>query len=221
MPYGYHGKILVVDLSSGRLRVDAHDEAWYRTYMGGSNFGLYYILKHMPVGADPLGPENILGFVAGILVGTGAMFAGRWMVVGKSPLTGGWGDSNCGGNFAPAIKQCGYDGIFISGISPRPVYLLVDGQSVHFLPAADLWGRDAVECEAILTARHGQKARAACIGTAGEKGSLIAGIVNGTPRPEGEEWITLITCGGRFVATQPNGLGEYLDRDVVVARRIQ
>jgi len=52
-------------------------------------------------------------------------------------------------------------------------------------------------------------------------GDLIAGVVNGTPRPEGEEWITLITCGGRFVATQPNGLGEYLDRDVVVARRIQ
>ncbi|MCS6828515.1 MAG: hypothetical protein NZ553_18010 [Caldilinea sp.] len=69
MPYGYHGKILVVDLGSGQLRVDAHDEAWYRTYMGGSNFGLYYILNHMPVGADPLGPDNVLTLMLSVLTG--------------------------------------------------------------------------------------------------------------------------------------------------------
>ena len=55
--------------------------------------------------ANPLGPENILGFLSGLLTGTGSLFTGRWMVVGKSPLTGGWGDANCGGNFSPSIKR--------------------------------------------------------------------------------------------------------------------
>ncbi len=175
---GYCGKVLWVNLSDRSWQEETLPDELYRRRLAGVGLGVHLLLERIPAGADPLGAENMLGFVAGILVGTGAMFAGRWMAVGKSPLTGGWGDSNCGGNFAPAIKQCGYDGIFISGISREPVYLLIDGQTVQFLPAADLWGKDAVECEEILVARHGKKARAACIGSAGEKRSLIAGIVN-------------------------------------------
>lgn len=139
---GYCGKVLWVNLSERTWQEEIIPDEVYRRQLAGGGLGVHLLLERIPAGADPLGPENILGFVAGILVGTGAMFAGRWMVVGKSTLTGGWGDSNCGGNFAPAIKQCGYDGIFISGISPAPVYLLIDGQMVQFLPGADLWGRD-------------------------------------------------------------------------------
>jgi aldehyde:ferredoxin oxidoreductase len=102
---------------------------------------------HIPPGADPLGPDNLLGFVTGILTGTGALFGGRWMVTGKSPLTGGWGDANCGGDFGPAIKQCGYDGIFFKGISDEPVYLYADGDRVEIRSAAHLWGVDASETE--------------------------------------------------------------------------
>ena len=75
MPNGYHGKILVVDLTTGAIRVDQHDEAWYRTYMGGTNFGMYYILKHMPPGADPLGPDNVLTLMLSVL--TGVPFSGQ------------------------------------------------------------------------------------------------------------------------------------------------
>ena len=57
MPYGYNGKILHVDLTNGRLEVEIPDEAFYRKYMGGSAMGLYYLLKEMPAGADPLGPD--------------------------------------------------------------------------------------------------------------------------------------------------------------------
>ena len=73
--------------------------------------GAYILYNRMPAGADPLGPENILGFCSGWLTGTGGFISGRWKLVGKSPLTGGWGDANCGGTFSPAIKHCGFDAI--------------------------------------------------------------------------------------------------------------
>ncbi|MCP4694197.1 MAG: aldehyde ferredoxin oxidoreductase, partial [Desulfobacterales bacterium] len=113
----------------------------------------------------------------GFLTGAGSLFTGRWMVVGKSPLTGGWGDANCGGTFSPAIKRCGYDGIFFTGISEKPVYLYVDDHVKELRDASDVWGKDAVETEEILLDRAGtSKARAACIGPAGESVSLISGV---------------------------------------------
>ncbi len=175
---GYTGKILWVDLTQRTWREETIPEAVYATYLSGVGLGAYLLYYRLPPGTDPLGPGAILGFVAGVLSGTGALFAGRWMVVGKSPLTGGWGDANCGGNFAPAIKHCGYDGIFITGQADRPVYLYADGQRVEIREADDLWGKDALETEAALLARNGEKARVACIGPAGEKRSLIAGVVN-------------------------------------------
>ncbi len=92
----------------------------------------------------------------GLLNGTGSLFTGRWMAVGKSPLTGTWGDSNCGGTLAFAIKQCGYDGILFRGISKHPVYLLIDHHGPQLRDARHLWGKDAVETEDLLTAEYGQ-----------------------------------------------------------------
>ena len=100
------------------------------------------------------------------------------MVAWKSPLTGGWGDANCGGTLSPAIKRCGYDGIFFTGVSPRPVYLLVDDGRPELRDASHLWGKDALAAEEELIREAGGHARAAVIGPAGEKLSLIAGICN-------------------------------------------
>ncbi|MBE2236598.1 MAG: aldehyde ferredoxin oxidoreductase, partial [Caldilineaceae bacterium] len=109
MAHGYHGKILVVDLSNHRIQIDQHDEQWYRTYMGGANFGMYYILKHMPPGADALGADNVLTVMLSVL--TGAPFSGqsRMTVNGKSPLTGAIGDSQAGGFFPAEMKNAGFD----------------------------------------------------------------------------------------------------------------
>ena len=79
--------------------------------------------------------------MAGILTGTGSLFTGRWTVVGKSPLTGGWGDANCGGMLAPAIKRCGYDGIFVTGAAEKPVVLKVVGGEATLEDAGELWTR--------------------------------------------------------------------------------
>ena len=123
---GYTGKILFVNLSYGEIHEETIPDHVYEMLLSGVGLGAYVLYNRIPAEADPLGPDNILGFVSGLLTGTPSLMTGRWMVVCKSPLTGGWGDSNCGGTFSPAIKQCGYDGIFFSGISKEPVYLYVD-----------------------------------------------------------------------------------------------
>ena len=177
---GYMGKILQVDLTANKITEEALPDSVYEKYLGGMGIGAYVLHQKIPAGADPLGPDNVLGFLPGLLTGTGSLFTGRWMVVGKSPLTGGWGDANCGGTFSSAIKRCGYDGIFISGISSKPVYLYVDDHVTELRDASDVWGMDAIDAETYLGKKSGHKGKrpkVACIGPAGESVSLISGIV--------------------------------------------
>jgi len=199
---GYTGKILLVDLSSHTWEEQAIPDSVYEQYLSGVGLAAYVTYHHMPPGADPLGPDNLLGFVSGILTGTGALFGGRWMVTGKSPLTGGWGDASCGGNFGPAIKQCGYDGIFFKGISDEPVYLYADGDRVEIRSAAHLWGVDASESEERLKAEAGGKRqpRVASIGMAGEKLSLISGICNDQGRLAGRSGLGAVMGSKRLKA---------------------
>jgi aldehyde:ferredoxin oxidoreductase len=180
MGNGYMGKILMVDLTSGAFEDIEIPDAAYEKCLSGSGLGAFILYNAIPAGADPLGPDNVLGFVSGLLTGTGSLFTGRWMVVGKSPLTGGYGEANCGGNFSPAIKRCGYDGIFFKGISEKPVYLYIKKGKPELRDAAGLWGKDALETEEILIKEltEKKKPRVACIGPAGEKRSLISGISN-------------------------------------------
>ena len=179
MGRGYMGRILVVDLGSGDIHEERIPGKVFRNYLGGIGLAAKILYERIPAGADPLGPDNILAFVSGLLTGTGTLFTGRWMVAAKSPLTGTWGDANCGGNFSPAIKKCGYDGIFFSGISEKPVYLLVKNGKAELKDAEYLWGRDTIETEDILLKEVGDsRARVACIGPAGERLSLISGISN-------------------------------------------
>ena len=178
MNRGYMGRVLMVDLTKGDFREERIPDEVYEKYLSGIGLAAYLLYDRIPAGADPLGPENILGFVSGLLTGTGSLFSGRWMVVGKSPLTGTWGDANCGGSFSPAIKRCGYDGIFFSGVSEKPVYLYIKDRKITLMDASHLWGKDAIETEEILLERHGPGARVAVIGPAGERLSLISGICN-------------------------------------------
>jgi len=111
MGKGYMGKVLFVDLTKGGFNEEIIPDEIYEKYLSGTGLAAYLLYNRIPAGADPLGPKNIFGLMSGLLTGTGSLFSGRWMAVGKSPLTGGWGDANCGGQFSPAIKRAGYDGI--------------------------------------------------------------------------------------------------------------
>ncbi len=97
MPGGYTGKYCIVDLSSGTTEIVQPEAEFYRKYLGGYGLGAAVIMERQKPGIDPLSAESYLGLCSGLLTGTGARFSGRFMVVGKSPLTGGWGDANSGG----------------------------------------------------------------------------------------------------------------------------
>jgi len=178
MPNGYWGKIIFVNLTAGQIEVEQPPEEIYRRYLGGYGLGVHYLYQRIPANADPLGPQNILAFLPGLLTGSGAQFSGRFMVAARSPLTGAWGDANCGGNFGPALRGAGWDGLFVSGQAKKPVYLYVDSGKIEIRDASHLWGLDARQTEETLRKETASDARAACIGPAGEKLSLISGIVN-------------------------------------------
>lgn len=178
MPKGYMGKVLWVDLTERRSWEEALPEEVYRQFLGGYGLGVKLLYDRMAPGVDPLGPENILGFVPGLLTGTGTPFSGRFSVVCKSPLTGGWGDANCGGFFGPELRRCGYDGLFVIGAALEPTYLSLHKGKVEFHSAETVWGLNAPDCEAKLQEQHGANWQVACIGPAGEHMALISGIVN-------------------------------------------
>ena len=177
---GNMGKVLVVDLSTGSIEERAIPDHIYIDYLGGVGLATRLLSDMIPAGADPLGPDNVLAFMSGLLTGTGSVMPGRWMVCCKSPLTGGWGDANCGGTLSPEIKRCGWDGILFRGISPEPVVFVADERGPRLESAAKLWGLDAVEAEdGIKASWSGKKKPAtATIGPAAEKISLISGISN-------------------------------------------
>ena len=177
MSKGIFNKILWIDLSNDTIDEKELSDEIIRQYIGGYGLAAKLIYDNMPAKADPLGPEAVLGFFPGLLTGTGAPFSGRFMVAGKSPLTGGWGDANCGGYFGPEIKKCGYDAILIKGMANSPKYItIIDGQK-QINDASDLWGLDCVQTEDKLKEKHG-RGQLASIGQSGEKISLISGIVN-------------------------------------------
>jgi aldehyde:ferredoxin oxidoreductase len=111
MANAYMGKILRVDLTDGKISVEDLSLDWAKKFIGGAGLATRYLYDEVPVGADPLGPDNKLIFMTGPLTGTASASASRYSVVAKSPLTGIWGHGNSGGSFGPALKRSGYDGI--------------------------------------------------------------------------------------------------------------
>ncbi|MFX1289121.1 MAG: aldehyde ferredoxin oxidoreductase family protein [Promethearchaeota archaeon] len=178
MGNGFFGKVLWVDLRNEHFRVEEVNETLYRQFIGGYGLGCRLLYEKMVSHINPFSPESIIGFFPGLLTGTAAPYSGRFVVVGKSPLTGTWGDANCGGNFGPAIKACGYDGILVIGKSKEPRYISILEDNVNILNASEIWGKDVIETEIILKKRHGSSIKTAGIGRAGEKLSKISGIAN-------------------------------------------
>ncbi|MBN2318901.1 MAG: aldehyde ferredoxin oxidoreductase family protein [Acidobacteria bacterium] len=176
---GYAGKILFVDLSKGSIEETVLPEKTYREFIGGYGLGIRILYERMEPGVDPLGPDNMLGFVAGALTGTSVPGSGRYGVVTKSPLTGAWCESNGGGTFGPELKTAGFDAIFFRGISPAPVFLLVKDGEAKLMDASGCWGKDTYETDDWIRGKIGVvKAKIAAIGPSGEAKSLLAGIIN-------------------------------------------
>lgn len=179
MQGGYVGKMLFVDLSTGTIREQELAEDLAGNFIGGYGIGARVLYDMIKPGTDPLGPGNVLGFITGPLTGTGALFGGRYTMVCKSPVTGGFNDANSGGYFGPELKKAGYDAVFISGAAKAPVYLWINDGKVEIRDAGQLWGKDSKETETALIAATGEpKLRAVVIGPAGEKLSLMSCPIN-------------------------------------------
>lgn len=182
MPYafgGYMGRILRVDLGSKKHRVEPLPHALVRNYLGGTGFAARMLFDEVGPKTGPLGPKNELIFSTGPLTGTLWPTSGRFMVAAKSPLTGVWGETHCGGFFGPVLKYAGYDMLIIQGRSKKPVYLWIDDNSVEVRPANGLWRHDTAETTDMIRETHGdQGIEVLSIGRAGENLVRFACIVN-------------------------------------------
>ncbi len=170
MPFGYNGKILHVDLTQNAWHVEEPDEKWYRTYMGGTSFIAYYLLKGLPSGVDPLSEKNILVFACSVVTAAPLSGFNRYAVGAKSPLTGGFAETEAGGYWGPELKFAGFDAVVVRGRAERPVYLWIKDEAVEIRDAADLWGRDNWDTLELLKEQLGDKRiRVVSIGPAGER----------------------------------------------------
>jgi aldehyde:ferredoxin oxidoreductase len=205
MPNGYNGKILHVDLTKGKLEIEEPKEAFYRKYLGGSAMGMYYILREMPKGADPLGPDNVLTLFAGVTTGAPISGQSRLNANAKSPISGGIGDSQSGGFFPAELKFAGFDGIVIKGKSPKPVYLaIVEGQP-ELRDAAHLMGKITGEVDDILHKEVDPKAEILQHGPAAEKGVLFSSLVSMSNRHNGRTGMGLVMASKGLKAVVVRG----------------
>ena len=182
MSYGYAGTILRIDLTNRRVTREPLDRKLCEDYVGGRGLTSYLLYREMDPAVDPLSPDNELMFGAGPLTGTGAVAASRYVVVCKSPLTGTIACSNSGGFFGPEMKFAGYDVIVFEGKADKPVYVWIDDDRVEIRPADHLRGKTPEETDDAVRAATNPLAKVACIGPAGERLSLLAGVVNDRQR---------------------------------------
>jgi aldehyde:ferredoxin oxidoreductase len=186
LPYGYNGRILHADLTSGTLTVEEPSEAFYRKYLGGQGIGMYYLLRESPGGGDPLFPDSILAVTLSVVTGAPISGQSRVMVNAKSPLTGSIGDAQAGGFWPAEAKAAGFDAIIIKGKAEKPVYLWLHDGEAELRDATHLWGRVTGDVDAAIREELGDsKIQVMQIGPAGEKLVRYACIINMANRAAG------------------------------------
>lgn len=205
MPKGYNGKILHVDLTNGKLEIEEPQDAFYRKYLGGSAMGMHYILREMPKGADPLGPDNVLTLMVGVATGAPISGQSRLSANARSPLSGGIGDSQSGGFFPAELKFAGFDGIVVKGKSPKPVYLAIVEGEAELRDASHLVGKLTGEVDDILHAEVDPKAEILQHGPGAENGVLYSTIVSMSTRHNGRTGMGAVMASKNLKAVAARG----------------
>ena len=173
---GFFNKVLRIDLSACEYSYDDISDEILKRTLGGKGLGTYLLTKENPVGVAPLSAENVFIIATGPVTGSKVWSQSRFGVFSKSPATGGFGESYCGGALAPKIKGCGVDAIVVTGAATELKYLLIDEDGVKFENANEIKGADTVEAENYILANAPQKAGAMVIGPAGENQAASACI---------------------------------------------
>ncbi len=176
--FGNTGKIIEVNLTTGAVERKTLPEEYYKKYIGGSGLAAKLFWDRANYTTDPLAPEAMLVFMNGPFAGLKMSGASRNSVAGRSPLTGVWGDSSCGGYFAPELRYAGLDGIVITGKAAAPTLIIIQDDKVTLEAAAPYWGKGIESVNTELKAQYGKDARTLLIGQAGEKLVKFANIMN-------------------------------------------
>jgi len=206
MVTGYTGRLLRVDLATSRIAEEPLNLDYAGMFIGGSGLASRYLYDMVTRETDPLGAENPLVFMTGPLTGTNAPSCGRFAICARSPLTGFWGEANSGGIFGPALKFAGYDGIIITGSSPKPVCLEITEENVNLKDASHLWGQDCYQTQKIIKDETRKpKSSIACIGVAGERKSKIAAIMNDHGRAAGRTGLGAVMGSKKLKAVSVSG----------------
>src|SRR4030042_3364393 len=142
-------RILRINLSNGNIRFDEPPAAFFRQYIGGA-IGIYYLLNLTKPGFDPLGPENVLTFIPGLLAHLPVGVFSRVSITAKSPLTGAVIDAQAGGFWARECKASGFDAIVIEGRASEPVYIVIHEDKVEIRSARSCWGMETGDAEEII-----------------------------------------------------------------------
>ena len=179
MTYLRGGNILRVNLTNRSTRCEPTEK--YEDFIGGKAINLRLLFNSVDAGTDPLSPDNVLLFGAGPLVGTPFPGAGRVDVMGKSPVTGHYGNSGMGGYLGAELKYAGFDHLLIEGRSDKPVYLTISDNNIQIRDAKHLWGRDTYQTPDLIRQEiDDPKVQVVCIGPAGENKVVYAAIMSGT-----------------------------------------
>jgi len=185
--YGYAGRILHLDLTTGKTHVEPLNEKYAKKYIGGIGLGIRLLLDHSKPGVAPFSPENPLILATGPISGTMWPTGGNGHAfVSKSPQSFGVGESKSHGSFGTELKRAGYDVVIFKGKAEKLVYVWIDDDSVQLLDASDLMGKSPAETDDAIREELGDYyIRVAAIGPAGEKLARMACVINDKTRAAG------------------------------------
>lgn len=221
MPGGYAGRLLRIDLTHRSTACEPLDELVLRRYLGGGLLGVYYLLRETPAGQDPLASEAPLLFMTSAMNGSALSGANRYSAIAKSPLTGGFGESEAGGYWGPALKQAGYDGLIVTGRASRPVYLVIWDGHCEFRDASAWWGRPAAEVDEGI--RHELGDRRFIVlqtGIAGENRVRFAALVNNCRHFHGRCGLGAVMGAKHLKAIAVGGKHRFVPAEQAAAREV-
>jgi len=217
---GYGGQVLRVNLTDGTIEKTELDAEFARDYLGGRGFAARILYAELEEGTDPLGPGNKVIVAAGPLSGLLIPGAGKTTFAAKSPATGGYADSSVGGLLSAEMKYAGYDLLIFEGMSPEPVYLSIDGDTVELRDAKEYWGQGCITVETGLKKELGEDFQIATIGPGGENLVKFACISHDFGRQAGRAGVGAVMGSKRLKAIAVHGTKSIPVADVEEFRRI-
>ncbi len=218
MLYGYAGKILKIDLRSGQSSVEETPRELVENYLGGRGFVARLLYDLLEPGTDPLGEDNIVVVATGPLSGHLVPGSGKTHFGALSPATGGYGDSNLGGHFGPALKYAGYDALILEGAAETLSTIVIDHDRVEVVAERELQGQGALDAEKILKTRLGEEYQILTIGPAGENGVVFACISHDFGRQAGRTGVAAVLGAKNIKAVAVRGTGAIPIYDPTGAR---